>query len=92
MPEVTLPRPLINQLLAHAQHSPEEEVCGLVSRAGEEAFRVYPVANVAAEADHLFAMDPQQQIDAMRQMREGGGGTVRHLSLPPSCTARAVAA
>lgn len=72
MPEVTLPRPLINQLLAHAQHSPEEEVCGLVSRAGEEAFRVYPVANVAAEADHLFAMDPQQQIDAMRQMREGG--------------------
>ncbi|HEY9148296.1 MAG TPA: M67 family metallopeptidase, partial [Gammaproteobacteria bacterium] len=24
------------------------------------------------EADHLFAMDPQQQIDAMRHMREGG--------------------
>lgn len=72
MPEVTLPRPLINQLLAHAQHTPEEEVCGLVSRAAADTFRVYPVANVAAEADHLFAMDPQQQIDAMRRMREGG--------------------
>lgn len=72
MTEITLPRPLVNQLLAHAQHSPEEEVCGLVGHNGEQQFSLYPVGNVSREADHLFAMDPQQQIEAMRRMREGG--------------------
>jgi len=63
MPDVILSRTLVNELLTQAQHSPEEEVCGL---------RVYPVANIARERDHLFAMEPQAQIDAMRQMREAG--------------------
>lgn len=72
MSDVTLPRPLVNQLLTHAQHSPEAEVCGLISRTGKGQYRVYPVANVAGEADHLFAMEPKAQIEAMRRMRENG--------------------
>lgn len=72
MPEATLPRPLVNKLLAHAQQSPESEVCGLVGCGAGGAYSVYPVANVASEADHLFAMEPKGQIDAMRRMRENG--------------------
>lgn len=68
--DVTLPRELINRLLGHAQHSPETEVCGLIARDANKLFKVYPVDNVARERDHLFAMDPKGQIDAMRQMRE----------------------
>ncbi|MFO7593376.1 MAG: M67 family metallopeptidase [Pseudomonadota bacterium] len=70
--DVTLPRELINRLLGHAQHSPEAEVCGLIAREANDSFKVYPVDNVAQERDHLFAMDPKGQIDAMRQMRENG--------------------
>ncbi len=66
-----LPRPLINQLLAQAQKSPEAEVCGLIG-AGGEAHTLYPIANIAEQADHLFAMEPRGQIDAMRTMREAG--------------------
>lgn len=72
MPEVKLPRTLINEMLSHAQHSPETEVCGLIAGAPDGRFQIYPVANVATEADHLFNMDPAAQIDAMRRMREGG--------------------
>ncbi len=72
MSDVTLPRPLINRLLTHAQHSPEAEVCGLISSDGDGNFNLYPVPNVAAEKDHLFAMEPKRQIDAMRRMRESG--------------------
>jgi len=72
MSEAILPRPLVNQLLAHAQRSPEAEVCGLVGRSADEMHTVYPVDNVSGEADHLFAMEPKQQIDAMRNMREKG--------------------
>lgn len=70
MPEAILPRTLVNQLLTHAQHSPEVEVCGLVGRTSEGQYKVYPVANVASESDHLFAMEPKQQIDVMRRMRD----------------------
>ncbi len=69
---IQIDRTIINQLLSHALHAPEQEVCGLIGAHDGTPRRVYPVSNVAAEADHLFAMDPQQQIDAMRRMRENG--------------------
>lgn len=65
-------RTIINQILSHALRAPEQEICGLIGAHDGTPRTVYPVANVAAERDHLFAMDPQQQIDAMRRMREVG--------------------
>ena len=66
----TLPRPLVNRLLAVAQSDPERESCGLVSTKNGAPSRFYPVGNVAAEPGRLFQMDPEGQIDAMRTMRE----------------------
>lgn len=66
-----LPRPLVNQLLHHAQSEPEQEVCGLIGRNGV-AMRFYAVANVAAAPRRLFEMDPAQQIAVLRLMRERG--------------------
>lgn len=68
----TLPRELVNRLLAQAQHSPEMEVCGLIGQSEAGAYSLYPVANVASDQAHLFAMEPKGQIDAMRRMREDG--------------------
>lgn len=70
MNKVELPRPLVNQILRHAQSAPEREVCGLLSARDGVPHRAYPVDNVADTPDRLFAMDPQGQIDAMRRMRE----------------------
>lgn len=67
-----LPRALINQLLHHAQGSPVAEVCGLVGAGTGLPLHCYPVANVATEPRRLFAMDPAQQIAALRTMRERG--------------------
>ncbi len=72
MNSVVLPRSIVNQVLAHAQRSPESEVCGLVGARGGEPQRVYPVGNVADEPSALFRMDPKGQVDAMRRMREAG--------------------
>lgn len=69
---VQLERSFVNQLLAHAQRSPEQEVCGLIGARLGVPQQVYPVKNIAAEADHLFCMEPHEQIDAMRHMRENG--------------------
>lgn len=68
--EIRLPRPLVNQILHHAQSSPEREVCGLIG--GREAHPVscYPVKNIAETPATRFRMDAESQIDAMRHMRE----------------------
>ncbi len=72
MKKIRLPRPIVNRILALAQGSPDEEICGLVSARDGEPRRCIPVRNVASDRRRLFAMDPSQQIDAMRDMRERG--------------------
>lgn len=69
---IKLPRTLTNQILHHAQSHPEDEVCGLVSARDGHACRIYPVANTAGNPATRFQMDPRQQIDAMRRIREAG--------------------
>lgn len=67
-----IPRTIVNQLLAQSQHNPEEETCGMVSQKDGIPMQVYPVDNIAGEKNTLFEMDPQQQIHAMKAMRERG--------------------
>jgi len=69
---VKLPRPLVKQIFALAQSTPDKEICGLVSARDNQTLRCIPVTNVAEQPERMFAMDPAQQIDAMRQMREQG--------------------
>lgn len=69
---LSLPRPLANQLLTHAQKNPDNEVCGLIGRGQDDHHNIeyYPVRNIADDSAHRFEMDPKQQIDAMKQMRD----------------------
>lgn len=72
MSAVRLPRSLVNQLLQLAQKSPEEEICGLISRDRRGFKKCYPVVNAADDKKRCFALDPKGQIEAMRIMREHG--------------------
>ncbi|MBP1149503.1 M67 family metallopeptidase [Methylocaldum sp. RMAD-M] len=70
--EIHIPRPLVNQLLHYAQTSPEVEVCGLIGAKDGTPGHCYPVKNASTTPDCRFQMEPQDQIDAMRKMRERG--------------------
>ncbi len=70
MTQVYFPRPLINQILQQAQQAEGREICGLVSSRNDIPVRCYPIENTARQPTHHFTMAPQQQITAMRQMRE----------------------
>ena len=70
MESIQIPRTIINQILAHAQCSAEEEICGLISEKNGSVQRCYPIHNVATNPVALYRMDGKEQIDAMRQMRE----------------------
>lgn len=67
----TIPRSIIVQLLTEAQKNPEREVCGLISSRNGAARKTYPVTNIASTPGTLFEMDPEEQIQAIKSMREG---------------------
>ena len=72
MDTLKLARPLVNQILAQAQQSPDNEVCGLLGGKAGRACNCYPVSNQAADPSHRYQMAPEEQIDVMRQMRDAG--------------------
>jgi len=67
---IQFPRKIINQLLHSAQLNPEQEICGLVSAKEGIAHRCYSIDNQAEQSAIRFQMNPQQQIDSLRQIRE----------------------
>jgi len=71
-PGLELPRKLVNQILAHAQQNPEEEICGLISAKNNEATHYYPVSNVAADKTSRFEMAGPEQIAVMKTIRQQG--------------------
>jgi len=67
-----LPRTLVNRILTQAQHSPENEICGLIGGQNGNAENCYPIDNTALDQARRFQMDPREQIHTMRLMREQG--------------------
>jgi len=70
MNTLKLPRPLVNHILTQAQQSPDNEICGLIGGRNHIAQRCYPIDNAAIDQRRRYQMNPKEQIDAMRQMRE----------------------
>ncbi len=67
---IKLPRKLTNQLLHLAQTSSELEVCGLIGSRHGIPTTCYPVKNVAPSPAIRYELDPREQVEAMRRMRE----------------------
>lgn len=70
--EINLPRKLFNQLLHLAQISPDQEVCGLIAEKQGLPINCYPIENAANTPENRFLLNSEQQIAAIRQMRENG--------------------
>ena len=67
---LSLPRPLVNKMLAHAQKNPDVEVCGLIGSSIEQIKTYYPIDNISKKPNCQFLMDAPQQINAMKKMRD----------------------
>ena len=85
-----LPRTIVNQLLHLAQKSPDEEICGLISRDRPRLPELLPRFTNTRPSDRkrFFVLDPKAQIEAMRAMRERGEELGAILSLASRLPAR----
>jgi len=67
---ISIPRTLANRLLTLAQLSPDDEICGLIAIQADSKYHVYPIDNIATDKSCRFEMQPRQQIDAFKTIRE----------------------
>jgi len=86
-PQLSLPRPLVNRILAHAQSNPEVEVCGLIGSSASHQKHYYPINNVSKNPSCRFLMDAPQQIAAMKKMRDNEQQLFAIMHSHPAATA-----
>lgn len=60
------------QIFASATQAAPDECCGLIGGDGERATSLYPMRNVAANAQVAYEAAPEDLFAAQRQMRERG--------------------
>lgn len=89
--ELSLPRTVVNRMLAHAQQNPEQEICGLISRAANQSLCYLPIANRAVDSKHRYQMDEKQLIDSMRALRDNDEELLAIVHSHPSASAQASA-
>jgi proteasome lid subunit RPN8/RPN11 len=87
--ELSLPRTLVNQMLAHAQQNPEQEICGLISQAADHSKRYLRIDNRAIDKSHRYEMDEKQLITSLRQLREHGETLLAIVHSHPDSAAQA---
>ena len=66
-----LPRPLAEELVAHALADLPNECCGMISGAGGVATRVHRAANTES-SPFMYVMDPREQLRIMDEIDASG--------------------
>jgi proteasome lid subunit RPN8/RPN11 len=62
----------LEEIFASATQAAPAECCGLIGGVGERATSLYPMRNVAANAQVAYEAAPEDLFAAQRQMRERG--------------------
>ena len=65
-------RSVLDRLLAEAARAATDECCGILLGCGALIDQLRPAANLAANRQRRFEIDPQALIDAHRAARNGG--------------------
>ena len=70
-----LPRPLAQELVAHAIADLPNECCGMISGQGSHAALVHRAANTES-SPFMYVMDPQEQLRIMNEIDAAGDDLV----------------
>lgn len=77
-------RALLDGILIDARSTPHLERCGLLLGKRDEISQFLPTANVAADPQQRFEIDPAALIDAYRTGRLGGPMVLGHYHYHPA--------
>ncbi len=69
---VVIPRARLNEIIAHAQETPQAESCGILGGQHGRVERVYRARNIAETPRTRFKMDPYEMAAISDQLDEAG--------------------
>ena len=70
---ITLTRPQLDRIFAHAQETAPAECCGLIAGGDDQRTQtIYQLQNVAANSNVSYEAAPEDLFAAQRRMRESG--------------------
>jgi len=78
---------VLNAIIDHAREDTPVEACGYLAAGDGIVRRHYRLANLDRAGDH-FSMDPREQFETIRRMREDGLGPVAVYHSHPETPAR----
>jgi proteasome lid subunit RPN8/RPN11 len=67
-----LTREQLEQLIAQAQQDAPNETCGIIGGKERRAVKIFPLKNVDGEPRIRYNCEPQQLLQAMREIEDGG--------------------
>lgn len=67
-----IPRRIATQILDHARAEPGREICGVIAARDGLPVAATPIANIASDPTHRYAMDPEALIRALFRMEQTG--------------------
>ncbi len=83
-----LSRQVVNNIMTEAQKSPDLEICGLIGGSADHGQHSYAITNVANAPAQRYEMDPGEQIQAIKTMREQQQDLVAIYHSHPSSSAQ----
>ena len=66
---IIIPPVILGQMVAHCRSCLPDEGCGILAGRGATVTHIYPMKNIEP-SPVSYHMDPQEQFDVMRSMRE----------------------
>ena len=85
--DLTISRPLLDEMLEAAAASREAEICGLLLGRGAVVEAIRSCANIAVDPRNSFEIDPVALIAAHRAARAGGLAPIGHYHSHPGGSA-----
>lgn len=66
---IQIPLKIMQAIFAHAQTTPDVEVCGLIAATNRVPICCYPIKNSHEEPQNYFNLDAREHINAIKLMR-----------------------
>lgn len=81
--DLTISRPLLDEMIGRANACPDVEICGLLLGCGTLVEALLPAPNVAPDPRDSFELDPGVLIAAHRAARGGAAKPIGHYHSHP---------
>jgi proteasome lid subunit RPN8/RPN11 len=60
----------VDELINHARECVPREACGILAGKGDKVEKVYKMTNTSEEPENCYFMDPREQLNVMKEIRQ----------------------